>query len=206
MLIGRSDGGKLHILSEMDPASALGAAGSIVGIAGFGLQLSNVLYQYISQAKSANYSLRAILEGINATTGAMNQVHGLIDDEKESIEGGGKPILFSYKALGDVKKTADQCLILFWRIEATITKTDDSKCLEKKLERELHIFNENINAKTDSRLRKLDSVLVLSKLECLRWPFIAPKLDDYNQQLQRLQMNLILIFQVVSIRALSRRT
>jgi hypothetical protein len=56
----------------MDPISALGAAGSVVGIASFGLQLSQTLYQFISQTRSAKESLRSVLDGINATTTAMN--------------------------------------------------------------------------------------------------------------------------------------
>jgi hypothetical protein len=57
---------------SMDPISALGAAGSVVGIASFGLQLSQTLYQFISQTRSAKESLRSVLDGINATTTAMN--------------------------------------------------------------------------------------------------------------------------------------
>jgi hypothetical protein len=56
----------------MDPISALGVAGSVVGIASFGLQLSQALYQFISQTRSAKESLRSVLDGINATTTAMN--------------------------------------------------------------------------------------------------------------------------------------
>jgi hypothetical protein len=36
----------------MDPVTALGAAGSVIGIAGFGIQLSQAPYQFATQVGS----------------------------------------------------------------------------------------------------------------------------------------------------------
>jgi hypothetical protein len=185
----------------MDPITALGAAGSVVGIASFGLQLSQTLYQFISSSRGANTSVRAVMDGVNATTGAMDQVRGLLDDENERIAQDGKAVLFSVKALEDIKGIVDQCLIIFWKIEATITNKSDSKFLDQDISRRLVIFNDEVKAKKASKLLKLDSMLVLTKMQCLRWPYVAPKLEQYGVQLNGLQVNLILMFQVVSMRA-----
>ncbi|KAG4432921.1 hypothetical protein IFR05_011592 [Cadophora sp. M221] len=124
----------------MDPISALGAAGSVVGIAGFGLQLSKVLYQFTTQALSAPESLYTILSGITATTCALNLVHDFLKEECQHLEQKGQALLFSPKAITDVKRIADGCLMIFWRIEATITCKAGSK-FESTLAERLDLFN-----------------------------------------------------------------
>jgi hypothetical protein len=185
----------------MDPVTILGAAGSVVGIAGFGIQLSQVLYSFISQARSANVTLRSLVDGVHATTGAMEQVHGLLEDEKKNIAKGHPAVLFSTKALLEVKSRADQCLILFWRIEAVITKKRESRDFEDQLADRLNAFNKGIATCNEPKLPRLDSHRVLSMLECLKWTYVAPKLDQYSKELDRLQLNLVLMFQVISLRA-----
>jgi hypothetical protein len=185
----------------MDPLSAIGAASSVIGVASFGVQLSQVLYQFTSQAISAKQSLQTILSGIHATTCALNQVHGTLAEECDNLKQKGRAILFSAKAIDDVKGTADKCLLIFWRIEATITSKSGSK-LEEELVRRLIAFNHELITKKCHDPIKVDSALVsLTTWGRLRWPLIAPKLDNYNSQLQLLQMNLVLMFSVVSLHA-----
>lgn len=185
----------------MDPITILGAAGSVVGIAGFGIQLSQVLYSFVSQTRSANRTLRSLIDGINATTGAMDQVRDLLKDEKRNIEKGHPATLFSAKALDDVKGRADQCLIIFWQIEAAITKKREARNFEDELAERLDAFNQVITSTAEPKLPRLDIHQVLSRLESLKWTYVAPKLDQYSKELDRLQLNLVLMFQVISMRA-----
>jgi hypothetical protein len=187
----------------MDPISIIGAASSVVGIAGFGIQLSQVLYSFVSQARSANVTLRALIDGVNATTGVMDQVRGLLEDEKKNIENGHMAMLFNTKALDDVKGRADQCLIIFWRIETAIIKKREARDFEEQLAERLEAFNADIKAKKEPKLAKLDTHRIFSKLECLKWTYVAPKLDQYSRELDRVQLNLVLMFQVISMRARS---
>jgi hypothetical protein len=189
----------------MDPISVIAAVSSVVGIAGFGLQLYQVLDRFIDQVRSTDESIRVILEGIRATSDAMEQVKGFLDDENENIKKGHKAMLFNAKALSNIKGTADQCLELFWRIEDTITTQLDSKTLEVQISNRLSAFNKDIESGGTSKVLKLDQPMVLRKLKHLKWPLVAPKLEQYNVQLHRLQTNLILMFQVISIRAMSRK-
>jgi hypothetical protein len=185
----------------MDPLSALGAAGSVVGVASFGLQLSQVLYKFTSQAWSAGDSLRSLLGVIHATTCALDQVRGILAEECENLERKGRPVFFSTKAIDDVKSTADKCLLIFWRIEATITKNSGSK-LEEELIKRLNTFNQQLATKKSPDPIPVDTNLIsLTIWGRLRWPYIAPKLDNYTSQLQLLQMNLVLMFSVISLHA-----
>ena len=79
----------------MDPITLLGTAGSVVGIAGLGIKLSQVLYHFMSEVRAANITLRFLVDGVNATTGAMGLVRGLLEDEKKNIERGHPAIIFS---------------------------------------------------------------------------------------------------------------
>lgn len=184
---------------DTDPTTALGAAATVVGIASFGLQLSQTLYQFIPSSRGADTSVRAVLDGLNATIGAMHQVRDLLEDENKCTARDGKAPLFSTKALEDIKIIVDQCLMLFWRIEAIITNKADSRVLDQEIARNLVIFNNEVGPKKASKLLRLDSNVVLRKMQCLRWPYVSPKLEMYGQQLNSLQINLILIFQVVSL-------
>lgn len=125
----------------MDPVTALGAAGSVVGIASFGLQLCQALYQFTAEAKSANESLVAVLSGIQATTLALNQVHGFLKEEVEHLKTKKQATFFSPTSINAVKKTADECLVIFWKIEATIAHKSHSN-IEEKLIAKLNEFNE----------------------------------------------------------------
>lgn len=184
----------------MDPLSALGAAGSVVGIASFGIQLSNVLYQFTTQAYAANESLHTILGGIHATTCALDSVHGFLQEECKLLESKGYATFFSPKAISDVKCTADKCLFIFWRIEAAITNKSGTK-FETELVKRLELFNEELRKEQRVPVQPDPELTTLSKWGRLRWPYIAPKLEQYNSQLQLLQSNLVLIFQVVSLGA-----
>lgn len=125
----------------------------------------------------------------------------IAQDANEGSALDGKPALFSAKALEDIKAIVDQCLRLYWKVEAAIMNNSESKLLDQEIATKLAIFNDEIKAKKSSKLLQLNTNLVLTRLECLRWPYVAPRLEQYGLQLNGLQFNLMLIFQVISVRA-----
>lgn len=185
----------------MDPVTVLGAVGSVVGIAGFGLQLAQFLDSFIEQYAAARYSLGATLEALYSTSGALEQVQEFLQREHRNVAGGGQPELFSKGALVQVRKTSDLCLKIFWRIEAAILGESRSE-LEDKISRRLVAFHDEIDADREPRTLSLDQNLKVSRLMRWRWAFkISNKLNEYNRQLHRQQTTLILLFQVISLQA-----
>lgn len=189
----------------MDPVTILGAVGSVVGIASFGLQLAKFLDEFIDDFSSADENLSAIFYGVDATNNALIQIEGLLREERKNIVERGKPMLFSEKALDDVQETADQCLKIFWRIEATVLRKDSAKDLELQILRRLARFHKEIrntrNLDETPSVLKFDTTQKLSKRQQLTWAFsTGDKLEKYNRQLYRLQTTLILVFQVVHLR------
>ncbi|KAK7728715.1 hypothetical protein SLS63_006576 [Diaporthe eres] len=185
----------------MDPITALGAAGSIVGIAAFGLQLGAYLYKVQSKVRSAKESLRNLLASIRSTASALESLYTYVKLEREGmVHRRGWLQLFSLQALIDLKDTADQCLIIFWRIEATITGNKDSAS-DEELARKLVQFNKLLN-KDETAKVSLDNTIgdqSWSVFGSIRWTYIDFKLDGYSQQLHHYQGCLTLMCSVVSL-------
>ena len=115
----------------MDPATILGAVGSIVGIAAFSLKLAQFIDTFISDYGSAAADLTTILEGIESVHLALEQVREFLQQEEKNVRGGGAAQLFSGKALKQVRTTSDKCLKIFWRIEAVVLRrgeVGDAEC------------------------------------------------------------------------------
>jgi len=185
----------------MDPITILGAAGSVIGIASFGLQLAKFLNGFIGEYSSANQSYYEILDGIYATSDALEQVRGFLEDEKKNFDSEGKLKLFSIEALATIETTANKCLKIFWRIEASVLNKSSSD-LEEKISKSLALFHEELRVKKQPPVLKLDPECKLSRRQRFKWSFsTSDKLEKYNRQLERLQTTLILMFQVISIRA-----
>jgi hypothetical protein len=190
----------------MDPLSALTAASSVVGVASFGIELSQALYRFTSQALSYKQSLQNILSEIHATTCALNQIHGILAEECENLDRRGRAVFFSAKAIDDLKEAADKCLSIFWRIEGTFTNKFDPN-FEDELINRFNTLNQELSAKKCPSPIEVNPSLV-SLATCgrrLRWPFIASRLDTYSSQLKSLQMKLALMFSVVTLHALRIR-
>lgn len=186
----------------MEPLSVLGAAGSVVGIASFGLQLGKILYCYADEARSAKTSLELIQGGIQSTSAALHQLHDLLKKEFENLEKGRASLLFTPKALDDVKDTADKCMIIFWRIEGTIKNECDAK-FEKGLGQKLVDFNKQLQDNIQPEPIKIEGSWTIRRN--LRWPFITSKLEGFGKQLQNLQISLVLMLSIISLGAQSRK-
>lgn len=185
----------------MDPITALGAAGSVVGIAGFGVQLAQILRKYLSQIWYAQESLEAIVEEIGLTTSTLEEIYVFLEQEVDNIKHRQSLRLFSWTSLEKVKATADKCLVIFWRVEATISGNWPA-AIEDHLVKKLDEFNNKLTHYSPESPITIHSELTSDPLglrDKLRWPNKASKLDKYCKQLQRYQDNLVLLLQVVSL-------
>jgi hypothetical protein len=195
----------------MDPITALGAASAVIGIAGFAVQLAQVLNTFSGQVSGANESLVAVLTSIESTAESLKLIHKFLETEKANITSGQRTRLFSRDALVFVKNNVDRCLLVFWRIEATVLKSsggdgpDDRGNLEGALRARLAEFNLQIQTYPDGdalefiRVRSERVPASVPFFGRLRWPFVARKLDEYRGQLQFHQQCLSLVFMVISL-------
>lgn len=179
-------------------AELLGAVGSVVGIAGFGLQLAQFLDGFVTEFRAANESLNDVRVSIYAVNRALGQVLEFLEKEKKHVIGRGhKAQLFSNTGLDEIRSTAEQCLKIFWKVEATILNKDHTRDLDRKLSEFYAAIQDN---KEPPKLG-LDAKK-LNKRQSFMWAFhTGRKLEGYKVQLQQLQTPLILMLQVISIRA-----
>ncbi|KAI0403002.1 hypothetical protein F4802DRAFT_599513 [Xylaria palmicola] len=184
---------------RMDPVMALGAVGSVVGIAGFGIQLSQILIQFISQARSAQEHLEEVAAEIDATTSALEEIYPFLEQEVHNVEAGNPLALLSESSLIKVKVTADKCLIVFWLIKTSVAGSEPDG-FEDELASRLTSFNRQLASCRPGFPIKIESQLVsypLGLRDRVRWAFRATKLEKFYKDLQRYQSHLVLLLQIV---------
>jgi DNA-binding FrmR family transcriptional regulator len=131
---------------------ALGAAGSIVGIVGFGLQIAGTLQTYAEASLEADDRIRDIANDISATASALQRFQAVIvHDEKLS-----ESRVFSVEGLKAVNKISTQCDVMFKRVVQLLNKAG------------------NPGSQLSNAERAKD--LKLSTLDHLKWPWLEPKI------------------------------
>ncbi|KAI8946874.1 hypothetical protein F4801DRAFT_596011 [Xylaria longipes] len=183
----------------MDPVTALGAAGSVVGIAGFGIQLYQILSKFVSQVRSAQEQLEEVIAEIDSTTSALEEIYVYLEQEVRNVETGQPLELFSESSLIKVKVTADKCLVVFWRIETAIAGSEPDG-FDKELANRLTSFNRKLASYYTGRTIKIESQLTSDPLrfrDKLRWAFQSSKLEKFCKELKRYQNHLGLLLQIV---------
>lgn len=190
----------------MDPVTALGAAGSVIGIAGFALQLYTSISQFYSQFASASEELGSFLEVLSSISSALQHINDLLQTEEQHERSGKGRLLFSDSALRTTRETANKCLLIFWRIEGTITNKCNTKQFEQGLERKLVEYNEKIRNNQKQVEIKLDDNLAdaaNSYSVRVRWVVrgVLSRLQAYGEQLHKFQQTLTVMFLIISLRA-----
>ncbi|KAI1146721.1 hypothetical protein F4825DRAFT_466314 [Nemania diffusa] len=183
----------------MDPVSALGVAGSVVGIAGFGIQLSQILIKFISKVRSAQEHLEYVVEEIDLTTSALEDIYGFLKQEAQNVKTGRPLELFSQSSLIKVKDTADKCLVAFWYIEIIIAGSEPDGFKDEVKDR-LNSLNQMFESYHPDRPIEIKPQLPSDPLRSwdkFLWGFRASKLEKYCKQLQRNQDHLVLLLQIV---------
>ena len=103
-------------------AEALGAASSIVGIIGFGLQLATTLQTYVEAVIEAEETLRDIAFDINSTASALKQLQEIIDADKADTGMQNNPKVFKDEGRKEIEVLAVQCGKLYTTIVVLVTK------------------------------------------------------------------------------------
>ncbi|KAI0485371.1 hypothetical protein F4859DRAFT_470767 [Xylaria cf. heliscus] len=183
----------------MDPVTALGAAGSVVGIAGFGIQLYQILSKFVSQVRSAQEQLEGVIAEVDLTTSALGEIYYYLEKEVRNVETGKALEFFNESSLVKVKLTADKCLIVFWRIETAIAGSEPDG-FDEELANRLTSFNRKLASYCTGDTIEIESQLTSDPLRLrdkFRWAFRSSKLERLCGELQRYQSHLGLLLQIV---------
>ena len=159
----------------MDPVTALGAAGSIIGIAGFGLQVATTLQTYVEATLEADDRIRDIANDISATASALQRLQVVIVRDDKLPQGR----IFSVEGLKVVNTIASQCDAVFTRIVELLNKAGKPG-------------GQLLNSERSKDLS-------LSTLNRLKWPWLEPKIARCRQELERLLLKLLLMLQISNL-------
>lgn len=173
-------------LVAMDPVSAVGVVGSVVGIVSLGIELARVLQGQIDQVATAKDRLAQFVFEIKATALALTDLQDLLLSTRNP-----RDRLFNDKGYDDIKLFVDRCTIVYRNIAALISKAGTA-CLAK--------VDDFVNKKQNGPA-KLDLSLdiELSKADHLLWPFKLAKVEQYVADLERLKLHLILMLNVAAL-------
>jgi hypothetical protein len=92
----------------MDPDAAIGTTGAVIGMAGFGLQLSAAINKCYSQIIDPKQNLQAVVD-VFSTPVVLERTYESQRVEEENLE---RVFLFSNTAL-DMKDMECECLLIF---------------------------------------------------------------------------------------------
>ncbi|KAF7896519.1 hypothetical protein EAF00_006533 [Botryotinia globosa] len=191
----------------MDPITILGAASSAIGIASFGVQLVQILTKYATDAGAAAQNLKATLRNIDAASMSFEYVNHFLKQETEHSKLGQKATL-NARGIRHIQGITDDCLKVFWRVEAWVLHKDDSNELELKIANGLNEYKEDVKFdptrpsqflkvdETSAKVRKLRESWITRYLS----PLQTHKLLQYATELYQLQASLNLLFTVISVR------
>ncbi|MCJ1401325.1 hypothetical protein MMC11_004537 [Xylographa trunciseda] len=168
---------------------AVSAASAVLGIVGFGLQVYQTLFTFVSKAADADQCVQALMIDINLTVSALREVHDLLEKEENLEETRKGRRLFSDDGLVDTKRTAEQCMTIFKSIVAFILKHSRKG------------RNEVSTKERDPNYLRIHRAEVVSKLESIKWALVQDKVNLFTARLGTFKLSLLLILSVTSLKA-----
>lgn len=187
----------------MVKADSVGAI--LTNVAAYGGQLAAVFQNYSLITERIPRGFEGAINTLNTTVATLNQVLTLLKDE---AEGKGKK-LFSDDGLTYVHLLAKECGATLAKVEPIIAEG----CLSSKERTKLQKSNRQRCKKSkpkkpepgvDVAALKLDEKDFLEKVEKTRWSWAIKDVEECMERLHDLQLYLLLVFQVVTVGALSR--
>ena len=165
----------------MDPASAVGVAGSAVAIVDFGIKLGLSLAIYVETAANANKRIRQISSEVNAVASALEQLQQIIDQDKADPSNA----ILSPRGVRDIENEREHCYDIFVQITKILKKAGNS--------------SERMSEGNGTE------VLTLSNLNHIKWPLLDNKIRKLQSNLESRKTTLFLLLQVAHLAHVRKR-
>jgi len=183
----------------MEELGADNVAAVLSSVASFGGQLAAVFHNYSLIAERIPPGFEGAINILDATVATLKQVLSLLNDEASN----GSKKLFSEEGLRYVNLLALECATTLAKVEPII----ETGCLGRK-ERNILLKQKRKAKKVittpDPLSLSLDEKEFLEKIEKTRWSWANSDIEALMERLYDLQLHLLLVFQVVTVSALSR--
>ena len=161
---------------------AVGAAASILAIAGTGIQVSLKLIAFADQVGTAPQRIRDVGTDVSVTAGTLQELGELMRKNTASKRLTG---IFKPDQVQHIEISSTKCMHIF----------DELKEILGKASQQLRNAYKSASKSNDtfSRIR-------LSRLERMKWPFLQPSIQSLRSALGDAKATLTLILQVVHLR------
>ena len=143
----------------------IGEATAILTVAQIGISLSNTLIAYIGEVKEAPGRIQGITNEILTTSGRLKDIGELVERNQQSH-------IFNEEGINSAVRCSTECSKIIGDIKSVLCKRgwhQGSTPLDK-------------------------DAIDISLFSSLRWPFVKTKLDVPRAELQRIKIDLSLLF------------
>lgn len=170
-------------------AESVRAAGSIVGIVAFGMQLATTMHTYMETVDEADQKLRDIVFDMNTTASALKQLDVII--EKDRANKAGLTVL-KEDGIKEIEHLASKCRQIYDNIITLLRKASGD--------------NEEPERSSSSQLAFNPALLkALNMRQKLKWPWLVPRIGRCHDELRWLKISLLLTLQTVNLAHLQLR-
>lgn len=146
-------------------AAGIGEASAILAVAQLGISLSNTLIAYIADVKDASSRIQRVGNEILTTSERLKEIGELIDNNQRTQ-------IFSVEGVKSARRCSNECENIITEVKAIIQKGG------------LHLKSDDLEK------YEIDASL----FSTLRWPFLKIKLEVPRAELQRVKIDLTLLF------------
>ena len=161
---------------------AVGAAASILAVAGAGIQISLKLIAFADQVGTAPEKIREVGTDVSVTGGTLQELGELMREETPTKK---SALMFKPEQVQNIKIYSGRCDEIFKELKEILGKASQQLRGVYKL-----------TAKGQAAPPKI----MLSKLERMKWPFLQPSMESLRSALKDAKGTLTLILQVVHLR------
>ena len=170
----------------MDPASAIGVAGSAVAVVDFGIKLGLSLAIYVETAANADKRIRQISSEVSAVASALEQLQQIIDQDKADPSNA----ILSPQGVRDIENESRHCYDIFLQITKILKKAGKST---------------DGNSTNEQSEGDSAEVLALSNLDHIKWPLLDRKIRKFQSNLESRKTTLFLLLQVAHLAHVRKR-
>lgn len=146
-------------------AAGIGEASAILAVAQLGISLSNTLIAYIADVKDAPNRIQRVGNEILTTSERLKEIGELINKND-------KTKIFSVEGISSAIRCSDEC--------------------EKIIEEVKTVIQKNKRQPKSKEFKKDE--IDISLFSTLRWPFVKIRLEVPRAELQRIKIDLSLLF------------
>lgn len=189
----------------MNPLRASNVDAAVKDVAAYGGNLAAVFHQYALTAERIPSGFEGATNILDATVSTLNQVSTLFKDEAEGFKDGTGKELFSIEGVIYVQRLVTECAKTLAKVEPFV----DTACLPRKeflakIKRDKKELAKKGEPEVDISGLKLDGKAFLEKVENTNWRLAQDPIEDCMERLYDLQLHLLLVYQVVTVGALSK--